>query len=69
MPVLLTTVLNVLMSTLGKMLIKYLANSAVIEDLVMFGLEKLVKATDSNVDNEVLDLLKKQREKSDAEAK
>ncbi|MDB4725797.1 hypothetical protein OAF54_00080 [bacterium] len=58
MPVLIKTILGVLMSTLGKMAMRYFANSKVIEELVMYGLEQLVKATDSKVDDEVLALMK-----------
>ena len=58
MPVIIKTIVGVLMSTLGKMLMKYLTNADVIEDLIMYGLELLVKNTDSKVDDEILAKMK-----------
>jgi len=57
MPILLKTVLDTLLSTLGSMLIKYIANSKVIEKLVLMGLKKLVESTDSKVDDEALAII------------
>lgn len=64
MPIIIKTLVGVLVSTLGKMVMKYLAQADVIEDLVMYGLEALAKHTDSKVDDEVLKIIK---EKIDAE--
>lgn len=58
MPIIIKTILGVLVSTLGKMAMKYLANTKVIEELIMYGLDLAVKATDSKVDDEILSKVK-----------
>jgi len=58
MPVFLQAFLSVFATTLGKMAIKYLMNSEAIEAITMFAVEKLVEATDSLIDDEVLAKLK-----------
>ncbi len=62
--------MNAIMMMLGKtllsMLMKLLAAQA-IEDLILFGLKKLVDNTESNVDNELYDIVQKyMKEKKDA---
>ena len=63
--ILVKTFASLLLSTLGKMAVQYIMSEAVIEKLILYGLEKLVASTDSQVDNEILALLKEKMEKSD----
>ena len=53
-----TAFLSFILSTITGMAVKYFMNSEVIEGLILLGAEKLVEATDSDIDNEVLELIK-----------